>query len=203
MADKDFLLITKARELLLYTRVATKPVVSDVAVGDVQKVLHSIAELDDLDKVREACINTSAYLRKRKKYGFSKRSFRDFGEEMRDISKNILRGILAANGVTFSEAPEERMKLIDGVLSDTSLLLEYINICKESDIISAKTAGIWSGKAVEVKRMAAAWRKSSDQRAEKILASKRDAADRHTAEIIRRVLSEERAKSLKDTRGGG
>ena len=50
MADKEFLLITKARELLVYTRAATKPINSDVPSGDVQKVLHKIAGLDDLGK---------------------------------------------------------------------------------------------------------------------------------------------------------
>ena len=196
MADKEFLLLTKARELLLYTRKATKPINSDVPSGDVQNVLHKIAALDDLGKVREVCMETDASLRRRRKDGFSKHSYRDFGQEMRDMTRDILRGVRAANDVMFAEEPEKRLKLIDGVLSDTALLLDYIVICKEAGIISTKTAGIWSGKATDVKRMAAAWRKSSSQRAEKILNQKRASADRHPAQIIRKGLSADNTKGF-------
>ena len=109
MADKEFLLITKARELLVYTRAATKPINSDVPSGDVQKVLHKIAGLDDLGKMREVCIVTASSLRKRRKDGFSKHSFRDFGQDMRDLTKSILRGVHAANDVMFAEEPEKRL----------------------------------------------------------------------------------------------
>lgn len=200
MADKEFLLITKARELLVYTRAATKPINSDVPLGDVQKVLHKIAGLDDLGKMREVCIVTASSLRKRRKDGFSKHSFRDFGQDMRDLTKSILRGVHAANDVMFAEEPEKRLKLIDDVLSDTALLLDYIVTCKEAGIISTKTAGIWSGKAMDVKRMAAAWRKSSSQRAEAILREKQEAADRHTAEIVAKVAAETVRKALAEER---
>ena len=95
---------------------------------------------------------------------------------------------------------EKRLKLIDDVLSDTALLLDYIVTCKEAGIISTKTAGIWSGKATDVKRMAAAWRKSSSQRAEAILREKQEAADRHTAEIVAKVAAETVRKALAEER---
>jgi len=91
-------------------------------------------------------------------------------------------------------------KGIDDVLSDTALLLDYIVTCKEAGIISTKTAGIWSGKATDVKRMAAAWRKSSSQRAEAILREKQEAADRHTAEIVAKVAAETVRKALAEER---
>lgn len=163
---KDLPLAAKARDLLVYTRKKTKPVNSDVDARDVAKLLRRIAELDDLGKAREVCTAAAGALKKRSKEGFSKVAFRDFGQDMRDITKDILRGVYAANNVPFDTEPEHRIALIDGVLNNAALLLEYISICKEAEIISAQTAGIWSGKAVDVKRMAASWRINSAQKAQ-------------------------------------
>lgn len=163
---KDLLLAAKARDLLIYTRKKTKPVNSDMDARDAAKLLRRIAELDDLGRVREVCTATAGALKKRSKDGFSKVAFRDFGQDMRDITKDILRGIYAANNIPFATEPERRIALIDEVLNNAALLLEYISICKEAEIISVQTAGIWSGKAVDVKRMAASWRINSAQRAQ-------------------------------------
>ena len=129
MADRELLLVTKARDLLIYTRKVTKPVNSDVDARDVGNLLKQISCLEDMDKVRDVCRDTSASLKRRSKRGFSKSSYRDFGQDMRDLTKNILRGVFEANNVMFTSEPEKRLAMIDNVLNDTALLLEYIHIC--------------------------------------------------------------------------
>lgn len=44
MADKEFLLGVKARELLKYTKQATKVVSDDISPQDVRAILHKIAQ---------------------------------------------------------------------------------------------------------------------------------------------------------------
>lgn len=188
MADRELLLVTKARDLLIYTRKVTKPVNSDVDARDVGNLLKQISCLEGMDKVRDVCRDTSTAMKRRSKRGFSKSSYRDFGQDMRDLTKNILRGVFEANNVMFTSEPEKRLAMIDNVLNDTALLLEYIHICQEADIVSTKTAGAWSEKAVEVKRMAAAWRKSCAQRADKVLESRKLESDQHMIALVRQAL---------------
>ena len=55
MADnKDFLLGNKARELLCYTKHATKVVSDDASRRDVRMILHKIAQLEDIREVQKA-----------------------------------------------------------------------------------------------------------------------------------------------------
>ena len=178
---KDLQLAVKARDLLIYTRRHTKPVNTDVDARDVSKLLRRIADMDDLSKAKEVCTVTAAALKRRSKEGFSKVSYRDYGQDMRDISKAILRGIYAANNVPFSLEPEHRIAEIDAVLNNAALLLDYISICQELEIISVKTAGTWSSKVVDVKRMAASWRNNSAQRAQAIQVQKQKEHDEHVA----------------------
>ncbi|MBS7104359.1 MAG: hypothetical protein KH108_07730 [Faecalibacterium prausnitzii] len=51
-----------------------------------------------------------------------------------------------------------------------SLLLEYLTICTEEGIISAKKAGIWTKKVTDVKYPAMKWLTSERGRAEKLRA---------------------------------
>ena len=48
MADKEYLLGNRARELLKYTNQATKVVTDDVSQKDVRVILQKIAALDDI-----------------------------------------------------------------------------------------------------------------------------------------------------------
>ena len=196
--SKDLPLAAKARELLIYTRRRTKPVNTDVDARDVSKLLHRIAELDDLDKAREVCKTTAYALKRRSKEGFSKVSYRDYGQDMRDISKAILRGIYAANNVPFSLEPEHRIAEIDAVLNNAALLLDYISICQELEIISVKTAGTWSSKVVDVKRMAASWRNNSAQRAQAIQVQKQKEHDEHVASVVLFAVEEALKRARKN-----
>lgn len=195
---KDLPLAAKARELLIYTRRRTKPVNTDVDARDVSKLLHRIAELDDLDKAREVCKTTAYALKRHSKEGFSKVSYRDFGQDMRDISKAILRGIYAANNVPFQLEPERRIAEIDAVLNNAALLLDYISICQELEIIGVKTAGTWSSKVVDVKRMAASWRNNSAQRAQAIQAQRQAERDECVAFVVLSAVEEALKRARKN-----
>lgn len=164
MSDRELPLAQKASELLLYTRAKTKPVSSDADAKDVRALLHKIAALDDLEKVRKACADAAAAARCGNRKGFSKSAFRDFGQDMRQVSKEILLGVYAANNPAYRHDPQRRIDAIDDVLNRLSLLEKYIQICAAAGIISAKTAGEWTGKALDVKRIAAAWRGSTEAR---------------------------------------
>src|SRR5699024_1223629 len=195
---KDLPLAAKARELLIYTRRRTKPVNTDVDARDVSKLLHRIAELDDLDKAREVCKTTAYALKRHSKEGFSKVSYRDFGQDMRDISQATLRGIYAANDVPFQLEPERRIAEIDAVLNHAALLLDYISICQELEIIGAKTAGTWSSKVVDVKRMAASWRNNSAQRAQAIQAQRQAERDERVAFVVLSAVEEALKRARKN-----
>ena len=52
MADKEYLLGNRARELLKYTNQATKVVTDDVSQKEVRAILQKIAALDDIREVR-------------------------------------------------------------------------------------------------------------------------------------------------------
>ena len=52
MADKEFLLGNRARELLRYTNQGTKIVTDDISVRDVREIIKKIAALDDIRDVK-------------------------------------------------------------------------------------------------------------------------------------------------------
>ena len=91
-----------------------------------------------------------------------------------DISRSDARQILldahAANNVNFQTDYDRRVEKIGAVVDGCSLLLEYLTICTEEGIISAKKAGIWTKKVTDVKYPAMKWLTSERGRAEKLRA---------------------------------
>lgn len=55
MADKEFLLGNRARELLKYTKQATRVVSGDISKADVRAIITRVAELDDICDVKMVC----------------------------------------------------------------------------------------------------------------------------------------------------
>lgn len=106
MADnKDFLLGNKARELLCYTKHATKIVSDDASRRDVRMILHKIAQLEDIREVQKVCGEAVQMIDRSSREGFTKSNFRLYGEDMRVIAKSILRNILSANNQNFAAEP--------------------------------------------------------------------------------------------------
>lgn len=168
MADKEYLLGNRARELLIYTNRATKVVTGDVAQKDVRLILQKVAALEDIREVKSTCAQLIGVLDKKDREGFTKSTFRDYGQDMRDIAKAIIRDIHAANGKMFATEYNERLRLIGLVLDNCSLMLEYIQIILDLGIISVKKSETWTKKVLDVKYMTASWKKNDGARARKI-----------------------------------
>lgn len=116
VADKEYLLGNKARELLKYTNQATKTVAEDISRKDVRQIFQKIAALDDIRDVQKVCSESIAYLDRTHREGFTKALYRCYGEDMRLIAKSIVRDIHAANGKMFQTEYEERLRLLGVVL---------------------------------------------------------------------------------------
>ena len=85
-------------------------------------------------------------------------------------ARQILLDAHAANNVNFQTDYDKRVEKIGAVVDGCSLLLEYLTICTEEGIISAKKAGIWTKKVTDVKYPAMKWLTSERGRAEKLRA---------------------------------
>ena len=133
MADKEFLLGVRARELLKYTKQATKIVTDDVSQKDVRAILERIAALEDIREVQTVTSQVISALDKGQREGFTKSTYRFYGEDMRFIAKQILLDVHAANNTHFLTEYDQRLRKIDAILDGCSLLLEYITICIHPD----------------------------------------------------------------------
>ena len=193
MAEKEFLLGVKARELLKYTKQATKVVSDDISPQDVRAILHKVAALEDIRDAREVCSQAINAVDRKQKEGFTKTAFRFYGQDMREIAKQILLDVHAANNTHFLTEYDSRLRKIDAILDGCSLLLEYITICLEDEIISKRKAGIWTGKVTDVKYMAASWRKNDGGRARKLREQDQAAKDRRQTALVKEAIRQYKA----------
>ena len=193
MAEKEFLLGVKARELLKYTKQATKVVSDDISPQDVRAILHKIAALEDIRDAREVCSQAINAIDRKQKEGFTKTAFRFYGQDMREIAKQILLDVHAANNTHFLTEYDSRLRKIDAVLDGCSLLLEYITLCMEEKIISTAKGGVWTGKVMDVKRMAGAWRKNDGGRAKKLRDQAQAEKDRQQTALVKEAIRQYKA----------
>lgn len=77
MADKEYLLGNKARELLKYTNQATKTVAEDISRKDVRQIFQKVAALDDIRDVQKVCSESITYLDRTHREGFTKALYGD------------------------------------------------------------------------------------------------------------------------------
>lgn len=190
MAEKEFLLGNRARELLKYTKQATRIVSDDVSQRDVRAIIRRVAELDDIRDVKRVCSEVVGVLDKKDREGFTKSNFRLYGEDMRQIAKGIVRDIHAANNKHFVTEYNERLRKIDDVLDGCSLLLEYIQICVEEKIIGVKKAAVWTKHVTDVKYMSAAWKKNDGGRARKIESEVKASEERRQYDLVKAAFRE-------------
>lgn len=194
MADKEYLLGNRARELLKYTNQATKVVTDDVSQKDVRVILQKIAALDDIREVKSICQTTIGQLDRKEKDGFTKAMYRCYGEDMRLIAKGIVRDIHAANGKMFATEYNERLRLIGKVLDGCSLLLEYIQIVQDMGVISLKKSEIWTKKVLDVKHMTASWKKNDGARANKLRSDEEAKHDARQVEVVKTAIRQYNAE---------
>ena len=131
-----------ARELLRYTQRATRIVTDDISRSDARKIIQKVAALEDVRDIQKVCGTAVHALDTRDREGFS----------------------------NFQTDYDKRVEKIGAVVDGCSLLLEYLTICTEEGIISAKKAGIWTKKVTDVKYPAMKWLTSERGRAEKLRA---------------------------------
>ena len=158
------------RELLRYTQRATRIVTDDISRSDARKIIQKVAALEDVRDIQKVCGTAVHALDTRDREGFSKSTFRLYGEGIRLTARQILLDAHAANNVNFQTDYDRRVEKIGAVVDGCSLLLEYLTICTEEGIISAKKAGIWTKKVTDVKYPAMKWLTSERGRAEKLRA---------------------------------
>lgn len=194
MADKEYLLGNRARELLKYTNQVTKVVTDDVSQKDVRAILQKIAALDDIREVKSVCQTTIGQLDRKDKEGFTKAMYRCYGEDMRLIAKGIVRDIHAANGKMFATEYNERLRLIGKVLDGCSLLLEYIQIVQDMGVISLKKSEIWTKKVLDVKYMTASWKKNDGARANKLRSDEEAKQDARQVEVVKTAIRQYNAE---------
>lgn len=194
MADKEYLLGNKARELLRFTNQATKVVTDDVSQKDVRAILQKIAALDDIRDVKSVCQTTIGQLDSKDKEGFTKAMYRCYGEDMRLIAKGIVRDIHAANGKMFATEYDERLRLIGLVLDGCSLLIEYIQTVLELGVISLKKSEVWTKKVLDVKYMTASWKKNDGARANKLRAEEAAKEDARQVEVVKTAIRQYNAE---------
>lgn len=193
MAEKEFLLGVKTRELLKYTKQATKVVSDDISPQDVRAILHKIAALEDIRDAREVCSQAINAIDRKQKDGFTKTTFRFYGQDMRDIAKQILLDVHAANNTHFLTEYDSRLRKIDAVLDGCSLLLEYITLCMEEKIISTAKGGVWTGKVMDVKRMAGKWRKNDGGRAKSLRDQAQAVRNRQQIGLVKEAIRQYKA----------
>ena len=193
MADKEFLLGVKTRELLKYTKQATKVVSDDISPQDVRTILHRIAALEDIRDAREVCSQAINAVDRKQKEGFTKTAFRFYGQDMRDIAKQILLDVHAANNTHFLTEYDSRLRKIDAVLDGCSLLLEYITLCMDEKIISTAKGGVWTGKVMDVKRMAGKWRKNDGGRAKSLRDQAQAVRNRQQIGLVKEAIRQYKA----------
>ena len=194
MADKEYLLGNKARELLRFTNQATKVVTDDVSQKEVRAILQKIAALDDIREVKSVCQTTIGQLDSKDKEGFTKAMYRCYGEDMRLIAKGIVRDIHAANGKMFATEYDERLRLIGLVLDGCSLLIEYIQTVLELGVISLKKSEVWTKKVLDVKYMTASWKKNDGARANKLRTEEAAKEDARQVEVVKTAIRQYNAE---------
>ena len=193
MAEKEFLLGVKARELLKHTKRETRVVTDDISPQDVRVILHKIAALEDIRDAREVCSQAINAIDRKQKEGFTKTAFRFYGQDMREIAKQILLDVHAANNTHFLTEYDSRLRKIDAVLDGCSLLLEYITLCMEEKIISTAKGGVWTGKVMDVKRMAGKWRKNDGGRAKSLRDQAQAVRNRQQIGLVKEAIRQYKA----------
>lgn len=91
-----------ARELLRYTQRATRIVTDDISRSDARKIIQKVAALEDVRDIQKVCGTAVHALDTRDREGFSKSTFRLYGEGIRLTARQILLDAHAANNVSIS-----------------------------------------------------------------------------------------------------
>lgn len=97
---------------------------------------------------------------------FPKRVRFTLSNKMDGLALDILHDIIAANEIfpTNAEQRQQRQALQTEVLTNCKMLLTFMDIALEQGLIDHRSCEYWAKKVLDVKYMAAAWRKKDAAR---------------------------------------
>lgn len=173
-----------ARELLRYTQRATRIVTDDISRSDARKIIQKVAALEDVRDIQKVCGTAVHALDTRNREGFTKSTYRLYGEGIRMTARQILLDAYAANNVNFQTDYDKRLEKIGAVIDGCALMLQYLQLCTEDGIISVKKSGIWTKKVTDVKYPAMKWLTSERERAESL----RQTAEKERLRVLVKAL---------------
>ena len=166
MAEKEYVLGNKTKDLLAYSFVVTKPIGDKtLEISEVIKMLGTIKSLppearDDilaqyLDRLEKA----------NSRQGFPKSALHTYIKTVRETAVSIVKNVHAANDCSFQTEYDRRLDLIHAALNDCNLLLKLVEISQTLGYISVKRMGHWTKLITDVKYMTLAWKKKDTERA--------------------------------------
>lgn len=174
MAEKEYVLGNKVKDLLVYSFVVTKPIGDKTTeVGEIVKLLRTIASLQP-DAGQKLIRDTSSAMEKADgKQGFPKSAVHTYIKTVRETAVSILKNIHAANECAFQTEHQRRIRLIHAALDDCNLLLKLVEISHELGYINLKRMAHWTKLITDVKYMSLAWKKKDTERAKEIAKQER------------------------------
>lgn len=182
---ETFIIGAKAKELLNYTLQQTKIRSDNVSGQTLRTIFNKIAALQDITQVQQACSECIHIVDKKNKKGFSKSAYKTYGCEMREAAKQIVVNVEAARDCQ----GDNRIQAITQALGQCRLLSDYIEMCIAADLFGLNHAKPWIDKNEEVRRMLAAWLKTTQGQTIKAQAC--------AAAENRNMIKQEVAKAIK------
>lgn len=181
MAEQQFTVGNKARDLLRYTQRATRIVSEDISRSDSRRIFQKAAELEDVREIKQVCTTAVHALDTKQKEGFTRSTYNLYGRDIRKTAKQILLDAHTANGADFLTDYDERLRKIYAVIAGCSSLLDFITLCTEDGVISLKKAEVWTKKVTDVKYPAMKWLRTERSRAEKL---RQDAEEKRLKDLV-------------------
>lgn len=169
MAEKEYVLGNKTKDLLVYSFLVTKPIGDKtMEISEIVKLLETVLGLSQEEKddfIRE-CLDKMK--KASSKQGFPKSALHTYIKTIRETAVSIVQNIHAANDCSFQTEYERRLDLIHAALNDCNLLLKLVEISQSLGYISMKRMGHWTRLITDVKYMTLAWKKKDAERARTI-----------------------------------
>ena len=194
MAEREYLLGNKAKDLYKYTRQVTKPGADEkVDARDVATVMRRMAAAGTLEEMRGTLTATAERLENKRKHPYFPKS-ESFGmvKDLRDAARAILRGVFAANETRFNDHPEDRLREIKAVIDECGLMLQLVELAHDLGYTDAKRMGTWTKRILDVKYMCLAWMKKDGARAKAIMDDRQRTECGTLVKLVREILAAER-----------
>lgn len=196
MAEKEYVLGNKTKDLLVYTFLVTKPISEKTLdISDAIREVRTISSLSENERALYSQNLIEDLEKRNKKEGFPKSAVHTYAKVIRETAVSIVRNIHAANDCSFQTEYKRRLELIHYALNDCNLLLKMVEISHELGYISLKRMAYWTKMITDVKYMTLAWKKKDSERAREIERKVRTADYRLHASIVAEAVAAAIAKS--------